>query len=411
MHPVAGQDRFRWLIAVIADPRLTAAQKNVATRLVLHFNGKTGRCFPSVARLAAGCAMTRQGVQKALGVLKDRGLVDYPDIRGRGHTRQYLLLMPPAAPPTVLAEGEKPPEVEIIPPENANGGLPFDEAATGHENANGETGKRQQPSQKTPTVVGPNLKENQKEENLKVYSCASIDLNFEEFYRNYPRREAKGPARTIYARIVRSGAALPIDLLHGAMQYRAVREGEDPKFTKLPAKWLEQECWKDEPPPKYYGSFAALAMAMRAGRRRSGVTAVCDGLIDELAERRPGPSVEELELEAHREREEREREEGRARQAAEMAEAAGARLVQWTRCLDRLRKEFGDKSVDRYFADAELDRLSSTAAVISVVAPHDAQKIKELFGKALLMAWQAEQPTIKELSVLIRSAPDRRSVA
>jgi hypothetical protein len=41
--------------------------------------------------------------------------------------------------------------------------------------------------------------------------------------------------------------ATPEELLAGAMRYAAERVGQDPKFTKNPATWLNKGSYADEP--------------------------------------------------------------------------------------------------------------------------------------------------------------------
>ena len=70
---------------------------------------------------------------------------------------------------------------------------------------------------------------------------------FELFWNAYPRHVSKGGARKAYAAAI--GKTTPEQLLAGAKRYAGERTGQDPKFTKHPASWLNQECWADEPAP------------------------------------------------------------------------------------------------------------------------------------------------------------------
>lgn len=76
---------------------------------------------------------------------------------------------------------------------------------------------------------------------------ARADPNaFEAFWEIYPRREAKGAAKTAWAKAIK---VAPVDvILAGARAYRddGARRRSEPKFTKLPATWLNAECWTDE---------------------------------------------------------------------------------------------------------------------------------------------------------------------
>ncbi len=50
-----------------------------------------------------------------------------------------------------------------------------------------------------------------------------------------------------YCAAMNKKLATPADLLSGAMRYAAERSGQDPKYTKHPATWLNSGCWSDEP--------------------------------------------------------------------------------------------------------------------------------------------------------------------
>lgn len=71
------------------------------------------------------------------------------------------------------------------------------------------------------------------------------DPEFENWWCQYPRRVGKGQALKAYgyAKLKTDAATL----LNGAMRYAAERTGEDVRFTKHPATWLNGQCWLDEP--------------------------------------------------------------------------------------------------------------------------------------------------------------------
>jgi len=75
--------------------------------------------------------------------------------------------------------------------------------------------------------------------------------SFEQWWRTYPRRVGKKAARISYDRIVRNQIATAEELLTGALRYAAERSNENPRYTKHPAAWLDDERWTDEPPPAF----------------------------------------------------------------------------------------------------------------------------------------------------------------
>jgi len=72
---------------------------------------------------------------------------------------------------------------------------------------------------------------------------------FEEFWKEYPRKISKGSARKSYQRALELTDEDTI--FWGAKAYSAATHGEDPRYVKHPATWLNQECWDDEHQKKF----------------------------------------------------------------------------------------------------------------------------------------------------------------
>ncbi len=70
---------------------------------------------------------------------------------------------------------------------------------------------------------------------------------FDEFWKAYPRREAKQGAKAKYARLLRDGME-PETLIEGARRYAAycARVGREREKIKIPTTWLNQGCWEDD---------------------------------------------------------------------------------------------------------------------------------------------------------------------
>src|SRR5262249_10663037 len=107
----------------------------------------------------------------------------------------------------------------------------FDGALNGA--ALGEKGARE--GRKPRTAVHLNKK------NIENNTEKNIEEAFEEWWSLYPKRVSKGAARKVYARIIKSQLATVEELKLGAMRYAHDRTGQDPKFTKHAATWLNQE--------------------------------------------------------------------------------------------------------------------------------------------------------------------------
>jgi hypothetical protein len=83
----------------------------------------------------------------------------------------------------------------------------------------------------------------------KQEAAAAVVAFEDEFWPAYPRKDDKGRARKAFLSVVKSKKATVDELVNGAMRYAAEREGEDAKFTKQPATWLNAEAWLNERPP------------------------------------------------------------------------------------------------------------------------------------------------------------------
>ena len=71
---------------------------------------------------------------------------------------------------------------------------------------------------------------------------SAADPDFDLWYKTYPRREARGAAEKAYAAARKIATAE--ELLAGATKAR--QKYTDPKFTPMPATWLNQKRWQDE---------------------------------------------------------------------------------------------------------------------------------------------------------------------
>jgi hypothetical protein len=76
---------------------------------------------------------------------------------------------------------------------------------------------------------------------------------------------AIGAAEKAYRQIIAKAEATPADLIAGAMRYAAERDGQPAQYTKRPATWLNQQCWKDEPAPPASAGNRSYIDSVRAG--------------------------------------------------------------------------------------------------------------------------------------------------
>jgi hypothetical protein len=101
---------------------------------------------------------------------------------------------------------------------------------------------------------------------------------------------AKQGALKAFEKAVEGGTD-PETLIQGAKRYALERRGQDPKYTKHPATWLNKGCWEDEPDGVPVIDEEGNVVAVEQPQpERNGFTGVADQLIDEIARGERGPS-------------------------------------------------------------------------------------------------------------------------
>ncbi len=77
---------------------------------------------------------------------------------------------------------------------------------------------------------------------------AELDAEFEAFWAAYPRHKDKAAARKAYGKA--KAATSAEEILAGAHRYAEERAGEEEKYTKHAATWLNHRCCEDPVTPK-----------------------------------------------------------------------------------------------------------------------------------------------------------------
>jgi hypothetical protein len=96
-------DRDNWMRLLLADDALSPSAKVVAQRLALHLNVKSGRCDPSLDRLAQGTGMSRSTMKRTLQDLDKAGWIGIRrssggrSLSGHGYCHSFEFLTPAAA--------------------------------------------------------------------------------------------------------------------------------------------------------------------------------------------------------------------------------------------------------------------------------------------------------------------------
>jgi helix-turn-helix protein len=80
-----------------------------------------------------------------------------------------------------------------------------------------------------------------------VTNFVAKSSGFERWWNQYPKRVGKFKAEQAYLTAITKKKATDEELLTGAMRYSAERSGQEDKYTKHPATWLNAGGWLDEP--------------------------------------------------------------------------------------------------------------------------------------------------------------------
>jgi DNA-binding Lrp family transcriptional regulator len=72
---------------------------------------------------------------------------------------------------------------------------------------------------------------------------------FGAFWTVYPKKRAREEAKKAWIAAIKRGAP-PQHMVDRAQAYARERFGQDPKYTKYPATWLNKGCYDDEPDPQ-----------------------------------------------------------------------------------------------------------------------------------------------------------------
>jgi len=194
-----------------------------STKIVLywladHHNGETGKCFPSINRLAELSEMSRRSVEGHLETLETLGLIkrvnQFRETGGKS-ANSYILEL------TGTYEN-------ISDAQNLR--------MVCEKSAHGDT-----QNLRMNNLVINNLG---KETNNTSSKDDEVNYYFDQLWSLYPRKVGKGQARKAFK--AASKKADFYDLLPKLMDYVQTLEGKDKQYIPHLATWLNGERWEDE---------------------------------------------------------------------------------------------------------------------------------------------------------------------
>lgn len=195
--------------------------------------------FPSQATLAQRARCTDRQVRRALVTLREQGLIVEGD---QQHVAHYRPDRRPVVYDLVMSRGD------ILSPRGVDGGTLVTERPdieTVYDRTPMSDKPTTEPTTEPKTLSLPDATESARDEVPGV--------EFEEFWREYPRQVGKAAARVTYTKHVQGGAD-PAAILRATIRHAEDMRREDRpiNFVPHPTTWLNRTPWEDEdpePPP------------------------------------------------------------------------------------------------------------------------------------------------------------------
>lgn len=243
------RDRFAWLDSVLADHELQQVTFKVAYVIACHVNRQSGEAWPSIDTIAEIIGVDGRTVARSISQLCEGGHLEKRR-GGFGKSNRYVMVERAEAPIS-------------IPDTHVTNGVSIPDSHVTTENAIHDSGVTSfmtplSPHSRHPCHPNPLTEPFENEpSDLEIYQPASGASKetprqedhseaFEDFWKVYPRHVAKGTAKRAFEKALKIASTAVI--IAGARRYAAERAGQDPKFTKHAATWLNAECWTDENP-------------------------------------------------------------------------------------------------------------------------------------------------------------------
>lgn len=164
------------------------------------FYGRDEGWVASKADLQAACRLSERKVDRAIGELRDAGMITDRRESHLDNTRRW----------SVVYANDK-----------TSSTLPLKMSPTVEDKTSS-------------TPFSKKVKKN----------TSSKPGGFEVWWKLYPRKVGKADAQRIYDRLLREDTATELELL-GALRAQVARLGKDLRFCPYPSTWLNQHRWED----------------------------------------------------------------------------------------------------------------------------------------------------------------------
>lgn len=258
-------NRFKWLEAIAANDALSSHAARVAIVISSHLSRTKGDAWPSIKTIATCAGSPPRRVERAIAELCNAG---YLERRRRGFSLSNSYVIPETSPHRCAVDPVS------IPAMGGGNGADSPAMGGGNEDAIPATGGGSVPPPvadhsrhgwRTNPLNEP-FEDNPKEE---TYSQASepkaaaparesvkpsLDWkpDFDEFWKQYPRKKGRGAAEKAYRaalKIVSAETLMAACLRFSAAEDAAYSRGKEAQYTPHASTWLNRRSWEDEPDP------------------------------------------------------------------------------------------------------------------------------------------------------------------
>ena len=251
-RPITLLDKWKFVKQAIADKRLTAGDIRCLVAIADCYNSSKARAWPSYSYISQQTGLSRSAIARSVSKLHALDII-HKVSGGTGRANTYR-----------PAFREPPPE--IASPETGDTSVTH-ETGTKHETSLTEETTPVSRTTPDPSHACDTIPLNPRSISVGDYrgipadggaaraggalrpvGGAPGDDGFEQFWSSYPKREGRALAKRAYSSLVDDGIA-PDTLIAKAQQYAEAKADVDAKWLKMPANWLKEECWLEDPQP------------------------------------------------------------------------------------------------------------------------------------------------------------------
>lgn len=246
-------DQFNWLRQVAFDNDLAPIASRIAITLTKYFNRKNGGwTFMRQNTVAAELGISVRTVNDTLNHMTARGHL-LSDRRGVMKTNRYHLALKPTDSDTQKSAHHD--TQDFAHQERVTRKFSRSDAQNSSKVIREKlrTNPLKEPIEKEPieresiTSDVVEVDSGRRQGDDQSSTEPDVEVLFDQFYKQYPKHEDRKDALKAYRAVIKKKLATPEELLAAAMRYAASQAGNDRKFIKNPATWLNKGSWENLP--------------------------------------------------------------------------------------------------------------------------------------------------------------------